>query len=279
MYSIGQFSKICNTSVKTLRYYCDMGLIEPSYIDPVTNYRYFDYDKIQVMEKILLLKNLQTPLSKIKDVLVQSEDINWQSLIESRIQELEQEKEDINKKILELKNIRGRLQSNAPLLTSPHISPCFLEERKETVVLSHRDKIRVEFIDQMVQVLFDRAYAFQLQISGKLMGIFHERGRDQTDIELLFPVDTVEDFPNKKILPGGTYACVTVKGAYSQLEQGYETLRNWLVQENITAVGKELEIFEEGLVPPEIDLRHVKPLTDKDPTQFLTKICVLIKFN
>ncbi len=53
MYSIGKFSKICNIPVKTLRYYSDIGLLKPSYIDPVTNYRYYDYDKIQLMQKKL----------------------------------------------------------------------------------------------------------------------------------------------------------------------------------------------------------------------------------
>ncbi|WP_157843277.1 MerR family transcriptional regulator, partial [Bacillus sp. FJAT-42315] len=59
MYSIGKFSEICNIPVKTLRYYSDIGLLKPSYIDPVTNYRYYDYEKIQIMKKITLLKNCQ----------------------------------------------------------------------------------------------------------------------------------------------------------------------------------------------------------------------------
>lgn len=52
MYSIGKFSEICNIPVKTLRYYSDIGLLKPSYIDPVTNYRYYDYDKIQTLKKL-----------------------------------------------------------------------------------------------------------------------------------------------------------------------------------------------------------------------------------
>ncbi len=58
MYSIGKFSEICNIPVKTLRYYSDIGLLKPSYIDPVTNYRYYDYDKIQTMKKNYASKKL-----------------------------------------------------------------------------------------------------------------------------------------------------------------------------------------------------------------------------
>ncbi|MFD3449019.1 MerR family transcriptional regulator [Microbacteriaceae bacterium 4G12] len=65
MYSIGKFSEICNVPVKTLRYYDDIGLLTPSYIDPITNYRYYDYEKIQVMKKIILLKSCQFSLTTI----------------------------------------------------------------------------------------------------------------------------------------------------------------------------------------------------------------------
>ena len=69
MYTIGKFSKICNLPVKTLRYYDDIGLLKPSYIDPETNYRYYDYDKIEAIKIIMLLKNLHTPLADIKEII------------------------------------------------------------------------------------------------------------------------------------------------------------------------------------------------------------------
>ena len=69
MYSIGRFSKICNVPIKTLRYYDDIGLLKPSYIDSETNYRYYDYDKIDTIKLILLLKSLHVPLADIKQII------------------------------------------------------------------------------------------------------------------------------------------------------------------------------------------------------------------
>jgi len=45
MYTIGTFSKLTDISVKTLRYYHEIDLISPSYIDPETNYRYYSFNK------------------------------------------------------------------------------------------------------------------------------------------------------------------------------------------------------------------------------------------
>ena len=39
MLSIGEFSRICKVSTKTLRYYDEIGLIKPSKINPENNYR------------------------------------------------------------------------------------------------------------------------------------------------------------------------------------------------------------------------------------------------
>ena len=40
MLSIGEFSNICKVSTKTLRYYAEIGLLEPSVINPENGYRY-----------------------------------------------------------------------------------------------------------------------------------------------------------------------------------------------------------------------------------------------
>ena len=40
MLSIGEFSKICQVSAKTLRYYDEIGLLRPEEINPENGYRY-----------------------------------------------------------------------------------------------------------------------------------------------------------------------------------------------------------------------------------------------
>ena len=83
---IGDFAKIFDVSIKTIRFYEEKGLINPSYIDIYTGYRYYDDENIKQMCKILAFKNLGLELKEIKNI--DSE------LIQLKIKEYE---ENINK--------------------------------------------------------------------------------------------------------------------------------------------------------------------------------------
>ena len=42
MFSIGEFSTITGITVRTLRFYHELGLLVPAAVDPATNYRTYD---------------------------------------------------------------------------------------------------------------------------------------------------------------------------------------------------------------------------------------------
>ena len=53
MLSIGEFSKICQVSAKTLRYYDEIGLLRPEEINPENGYRYY---RVEQLERMLFIK-------------------------------------------------------------------------------------------------------------------------------------------------------------------------------------------------------------------------------
>ncbi|WP_242218556.1 MerR family transcriptional regulator [Bacillus cereus group sp. BfR-BA-01380] len=281
MYSIGKFSKICNVPVKTLRYYDDIGLLTPSYIDPVTNYRYYDYEKIQVMKKIMLLKSFQCSLSTIKELIESASRLQWTSVLEHKICDLESQKEQISKQIEEMKMLKVQIEKEASIIPGPVLSSCYIENRKEITVYTIREKIKIKFIDQLIKNLFDRVYAFNLVVNGKLMSIFHERDLNQkeADVELILPVKDTNKIDGCKILFGGIYACTTVKGSYSELDVGYKMLESWIREQNLTQIGKGIEIYEKGLVPSNFNIRDIRPDLNRHPSEFITKICIPVSEN
>ncbi|PLR75788.1 MerR family transcriptional regulator [Bacillus sp. V3-13] len=282
MYSIGKFSEICNIPVKTLRYYSDIGLLKPSYIDPVTNYRYYDYDKIQIIKKIMLLKSCQFSLATIKEFIESPDQVQWKSILEHKIYELEDQKEQISKQIDEMNRLKIQIEKEASIIPGPLLSDCSIENRKGIPVYSIREKIKIKFIDKLVKNLFDRIYAFNLVVNGKLMAIFHERdlNKKEADVELLLPVKSINKIDGCRILASGKYACLTVKGPYSELDVGYEKLKNWIMEQNLTQIGKEIEIYEKGLVPSDFNIREIRPDLNRHPSEFITKICApVIKNN
>lgn len=65
MYKIGEFSKITNLSVKTLRYYNEIGLLLPEEVDIYTGYRYYGDRNLEEVKLIKELKGAGFTLEEI----------------------------------------------------------------------------------------------------------------------------------------------------------------------------------------------------------------------
>src|SRR5215470_15893106 len=65
MFRIGEFSKIAQVSGRLLRYYDEVGLFKPEWIDPQTGYRYYSARQLPALNRILALKELGLTLDQI----------------------------------------------------------------------------------------------------------------------------------------------------------------------------------------------------------------------
>ncbi len=74
-YTIGETAKIMNITSKALRNYDHLDLLKPSYLDPITKYRYYTYDQFFTIDIIKYLnKILHIPLVDIKQLLYSTTD-------------------------------------------------------------------------------------------------------------------------------------------------------------------------------------------------------------
>ena len=69
MFLIGDFSQIARISTRQLRHYDELGLFQPTYIDPESGYRYYSAKQLPTLNRILVLKNLGLTLQQIKQLL------------------------------------------------------------------------------------------------------------------------------------------------------------------------------------------------------------------
>jgi hypothetical protein len=53
MVRIGVFARLAEVSIKTLRYYDEVSLLKPSYIDDWSGYRYYTLDQLPRLYRIL----------------------------------------------------------------------------------------------------------------------------------------------------------------------------------------------------------------------------------
>jgi DNA-binding transcriptional MerR regulator len=281
MYSIGKFSKLCDVPVKTIRYYNDIGLLKPSFIDQVTGYRYYDYDKMKELKTIQVLKNCHFSLKEIEQVTKgQNDRQDLELRLTNKIQELEHQQEMIAQQIHNIVQVKSSLRSDETLTPKPTLSTFYIEERPKIHVLSIREKINIIDMDRLVQKLFERIYAYQLEIDGELLAIFHQHDRHQhaADVELLLPVKASQQNTNIKEIPEGMYACINVKGPYSELHYGYSRLQEWLTKQSLQVEGMFMEQYIKGLIPSEVvNPINIKPNIELHPNDFLTKVFVKVR--
>lgn len=80
--TIGEMSKRTGASIKSIRYYTSMGLLKPEYVDPDSNYRYYSYEQVRIVEIIQLFIALDVPLKEVKQRAVDENGrMNYKNLI------------------------------------------------------------------------------------------------------------------------------------------------------------------------------------------------------
>lgn len=112
LYRIGEFSKITNIPVKTLRYYDEIGLLKPEEIDIFTNYRYYGESNKEDLKIILELKSVGFTLEEIKN---NWDNFNNNVMLEKK-KELLQQATFIEEQIKKIDNLRSKISNNRIML-------------------------------------------------------------------------------------------------------------------------------------------------------------------
>jgi DNA-binding transcriptional MerR regulator/effector-binding domain-containing protein len=106
--TIGDFSRATQLSVKTLRHYHEVGLLEPSEVDPDSGYRYYADEQIPVAQVIRRLRGLEMPVAEVKAVLAATDFDARNRLIVEHLDRLEGELARTRAAVGELRNLLER---------------------------------------------------------------------------------------------------------------------------------------------------------------------------
>jgi DNA-binding transcriptional MerR regulator len=69
MFAIGEFARHGRVSVRVLRHYDAIGLLEPVCVDPATGYRSYEAGQLSRLNRIVALKNLGFTLQQVASIL------------------------------------------------------------------------------------------------------------------------------------------------------------------------------------------------------------------
>ena len=65
-FTTGEFARLCNIGKQTVFHYDDIGILKPEIIGE-NGYRYYSYKQLEAFGTISMLKELDMPLSDIKN--------------------------------------------------------------------------------------------------------------------------------------------------------------------------------------------------------------------
>ena len=99
---IGEFSKLNNIPIRTLRFYDQIGLLKPYQVDPETNYRSYHIEQSSLVDAIQYLRQLDFSLEEIKEILSDIENSHLHKLIIDKYQQLIEEQKRIKKQLREI---------------------------------------------------------------------------------------------------------------------------------------------------------------------------------
>lgn len=249
MLSIGAFSNICKVSTKTLRYYAEIGLLEPSEVNHENGYRYYAIEQLEKMLFINRLKAYSFSLDEIKKIL-QSEEMQGDSLCSAFIRKK--------------KEIEKQIHNYSQILTRIEVDISAIEQGKS--VMSYMDGIDVQLVDvpkmyllsirKMVQVedypteyikcygkLFKRIAVDRLTMCGSPMILFHSAEYSLSGLDTEFAIPVQEYVTGTRDFCPGLCVKTVAQGAYSELSSVYAKQVEWAEKEGYQNTDALFEIY------------------------------------
>ena len=100
-YSIKELSELAGISARTLRYYDEIGLLNPSRVNE-SGYRYYGESEVAVLQQILFYRERGFELKTIQRIIY-DENFDMLNAMEEHLQALEKQKEETENLILTVK--------------------------------------------------------------------------------------------------------------------------------------------------------------------------------
>lgn len=250
MLSIGEFSKVCEVSTKTLRYYDEIGLINPDEIDPENGYRYYSIRQLKKMLLINRLKSYHFSLEEIKAILELEETQSEEKLmftLNRKRREIQEKLTAFEYTLKQMSNDLLNLEKGIPIMSYLDNIEVQLVETKAINILYLRQMLSSDDYalgyGKYFSKLYEKIATEKLTLLGTPMTIYHspEYNPAGNDTEFAIPIE--ETVKGTRDLPGGLCAKSVLKGSYPELTSVYARLREWVENEGYELKKPPYEIY------------------------------------
>lgn len=135
-FKIGEFSKLCQVTVKTLRHYEEIGLLIPIEVDEWTGYRYYDINQLRRMNRIVYLKQLGFSLEEITELFEEGKECPGTEQIKEKVERCKNDMAHLMWRQTELAKLETLLQKQENVMEK-----VFEKSLPSRIFATHRRKI------------------------------------------------------------------------------------------------------------------------------------------
>ena len=257
MLKIGDFAKLSRVSVKALRHYDEMGLLKPTQVDRFTGYRYYSFDQLPRLNRILALKDLGFALEQIAQLL--SEELpaaQLRGMLRLKQAELSQHVQD---ELDQLARVEARLRqieqedtmSTYDVVIKP-VAPQLVAGVRDTIPTypqqGHLWKELGAYLNQhqtaltggpCLTVYYSEEPNIDAEVCEQVSGTLPAHTRVQ-----------VHELPGVEMM-----ACVVHHGPFTTIGEAYTAIMKWIEANGYRCIGPVREVY----------LREAENVSQTDP--------------
>jgi DNA-binding transcriptional MerR regulator len=271
MFKIGEFSKLVQIPVPTLRYYDQLGLLKPVKLDHFTGYRYYSASQLPQLHRILALKGLGFSLEQIAEVLDEGlTPEQMRGMLRLRHAQISQQLIDVQN---QLQGVEARLQqiereeqlSNYDVILKP-VEPLLVASVR--AILPTHGEIGSMFgeVYEAIRPYVNEALHPNPELGGQSLVLWYDTEFKEIDVDgaaafMLRRVIPESGRVKVHELPAATMASTIHHGPYNTIGDAHEAVYTWIETNHYRIVGADREL----------NLYHTPPFTRDNPT-YVTEI-------
>jgi DNA-binding transcriptional MerR regulator/effector-binding domain-containing protein len=239
---IGDFSRMTYLSVKALRHYHDVGILEPAEVDPATGYRFYSASQVGPAQMVRRLRDLGMPLDAVRDVLRAPDPEARDAALVEHLRRMEEELARTQQTVASLRTLLQR--SPAPLAVERRAIP---GTRALGVVEHVRSEDAVAWWMSAFTLLHRLARGVRSGPDGALFPqpFFED---DEGEVTAFVPVlrapaGRLPARVTEVVVPGITAAVARHEGPFGDLDRTYGALGRWVLDRAAGADGPIREYY------------------------------------
>jgi len=245
--TVGEFARITHLSVKTLRHYHQVGLLEPADVNPDTNYRYYRAEQVPTAQVIRRLRDLEMPVAEVKAVLSAPDPRARNALIAAHLDRLEAELAQTRAAVDSLRNLLQRPETAAAIV---HRSVPATPAAGIAAVVDRADILA--WWQGALGELHATVRAQGLYATGPSGGLFASEifTRDRGEATVFVPVQggvRAVGRVTPVVIPAAELAIISHPGPLHDADLSYATLGSYTADHEISIEGPLREYYLRGV--------------------------------